>query len=181
VFVLILLGVPLYFMRRPALSADGAGAPDGGVVAPRRGLVRTTLDAGVPNRDVRLGPVQRVKCSAAPESRGNEGALCDTVPELDKALANGIRRNVDCAPKTGKEGTVNYVLTVDFQTRSLRIFPGASGAWRGPQAKRATQCVTRAMPELEWDKIRHKYRYYMLAIMATYPAPNPLETFPEFE
>jgi hypothetical protein len=134
------------------------------------------VDTGVPDAGgserVRLGPPQRIKCSAGASVRGQESGLCDSLPALEQGLAKAIRENVDCAPKTGKEGTINFVLTVDFTNRRLHVFPGASGSWRGPQARRATQCVKKALPPPAWDSMSHQYRYYSIAVLATYPAPG---------
>ena len=173
---LILLGVPLYLMRRPSgtenAPVDG-GLSDAWVVASdaRRDA---GSDGGGDGHAVKLGPVQRVKCSASPGSSGQEGALCDSLEFFEKALAESIRKNVACAPRTGKQGTLNYVLKIDFRNKTLGVFPGASGEWKGPQARRAATCVRRALPAPPWDTIQHQYRYYMIAIMATYPPPAPI-------
>jgi len=181
VAILTLLGIPLYLLGRPSgKPAAGSDDPDAGVeLSPA--IARSILDAGAEKAEVKLGPVQRVKCSPSKSARGNEGSLCDALPVVEQALSTAIRENVGCAPKTGKEGTINFVLEVDFTRRSLNVFPGASGQWRGPQSKRAAQCVERSLPQIQWDAIAHQYRFYMVAVMATYPAPNILEGFPEFE
>jgi hypothetical protein len=61
------------------------------------------------------------------------------------------------------------------------VFPGASGQWKGPQAKAAAKCVENAIGEVQWDAIAHRYRYYMIGILASYPAPDPLQVAPTFE
>ena len=179
VALLILLAVPLYLWRRPAgdenvaesATADAAASvvdsgPDGRP---------PVVDAATAEERVRLGPVQRVKCSASPRSRGQEGNLCDSLPLFEKALAKAIRENVDCAPRTGREGTINYVLRIDFTRRRFSVFPGASGTWKGPQAKRSAKCVKRSLPAPDWDSIQHQYRFYLIAILATYPAPAAIK------
>ena len=182
-FVLLsmLLAVPLYLWRRPSslvAGADGGMAGDAGVLrGDAGGVVRTKLATKkVEGEKMRLGPVHRVKCSRAPGARGNEGSLCDPLPSIEKAFAKAIEGNADCAPKTGKEGTINYVITLDFRTKAVNVFPGASGTWKGPQAKRAATCVRRSLAPIEWDTMSHQHRYYMIAILATYPAPEGLET-----
>ncbi len=180
VALLVIIALPLYILRRPTMDA-GDGQPDAGSAMSQRALIRTELDAGQPKGEVKLGRVQRVQCSAAPNRQGNEGNLCDRLPPLEQALARAIKTTIDCAPKTGKVGTINYVLTVNFSRKRLNVFPGKSGQWKGPQAKAAAKCVLKAMPEVQWDELPHRYRYYMLAIMAEYPAPDPLEVLPEFE
>lgn len=177
--VLLLVAIPLYVLRKPSVSDGEHPSASGSMAAPA--LIRTQLDAGTPQTEVELEPVQRVKCSAAANREGNEGNLCDRLIPLEEALARAIKSTTDCAPKTGKEGTINYVLTVNFSKNRLNVFPGASGQWKGPQAKAAAKCVLAAMPEVQWDSLPHRYRYYMMAVMARYPAPDPLEVLPEFE
>jgi hypothetical protein len=118
--------------------------------------------------------VQRVKCSASAAVRGQEGELCDALEPLEAAFREAIAKAVDCAPKTGSEGTINYVLTLDFRNKKKNVFPGASGEWKGPQARRAAVCVEKAFRAPNWDNVRHQYNYYMLAILATYPGPQPI-------
>lgn len=176
---LLLLAIPLYLLRRPrtaeTVSAIETAAPAFG------GVIRPEYDAGLEGTGVDLGPIQRAKCSARPNLRGNEGGLCDALPLLEDALRRGIKKTVACAPKTGKEGTINFVLEIDFPRTRINVFPGKSGQWRGPQARRAAQCVLRALPQIPWDALSHQYRYYMIAVLATYPAPDPLEALPVFE
>ena len=179
VALLVLLAVPLYLWRRPSgtenVSAEtdagpAASAPpalvDGQVIAP---------DAAPKEERVRLAAVQKVKCAASARSRGQEGNLCDSLPFFEEALAKTIQENVDCAPRTGKEGTINYVLRVDFTRRQVNVFPGASGSWKGPQARRAAKCVKRGLPAPQWNAIQHQYRFYMIAILATYPVPTSIK------
>lgn len=174
VALLVVLAVPLYLLRRPsgeenaapAVSASSSAAPLFSAAVPEP-------DSGKPER-VSLGAVQREKCSASRTARGQKGDLCDKLPFFEEALAKAIRENVDCAPKTGKAGTLNYVLTIDFSSQRLDVFPGASGQWKGPQARRAAKCVERSLPAPQWNAITHQYRYYMVAILASYPSPDAL-------
>jgi hypothetical protein len=157
VLLLIIVAVPLYVLRRPRPAASGAEAPES--VAAFGGVVKPRLDAGAPSLGVELGAVQRVKCSAADERRGNEGGLCDALPDLEESLRKGILGTRECAPRTGKEGSINYVLEVDFNKNRLNVFPGQSGKWKGPQARRAAKCVLSSLPPLAWDEMAHQYRY----------------------
>lgn len=184
---LILLAVPLYLWRRPGgnsaagtQTASGA-AVDGGLAAASSS--KPKVQAPV-TPAVKLDAVQRVRCAASPNVKGQEGVLCDSLPAFEKALADAIRKTTGCAPKTGEAGTLNYVMQIDFRRKWLNVFPGASGQWKGPQARRAVKCVERALPRPEWDKIIHQYSYYMIAIMASYPPPAPIpgpEGAPVFE
>ena len=115
---------------------------------------------------MKLGSVQRVKCGASARG-GQEGSLCDRLPFFEEQLTRAIRDNVDCAPKIAKEGSINYVLTVDFRVRKIHVFPGQSGSWRGPAARKAAACVKRALSAPEWATLNHQHKYYSLALMAT--------------
>jgi hypothetical protein len=179
VVVCLLVAVPLYIWRRP----NGAEPEPTEASTPKkaRQVVRDGLDASTPKIKVRLGQVQRLQCSASPTVRGNEGNLCDALPQVEKSLLAAIAKNSGCAPKTGKGGTINFVLTLDFTQKRLNVFPGASGQWKGPQAKAAATCVENAIADLAWDSVEHRYRYYVLAVMATYPAPAATDGLPDFE
>jgi len=61
------------------------------------------------------------------------------------------------------------------------LFPGKSGKWRGPQARRAIQCVLRGFPPVDLATVSHQYGYYAIAILAVYPAPDPFEILPTFD
>lgn len=175
---LVLLAVPLYLWRRPSgkdnAAPDASARHDGGGDAPSSHAQVTDLEAGTPDDGVKLGPVERVKCSASQRSKGEEGNLCDHLPFFEDALRKAIHGTKGCAPRTGRSGTLNYVLMIDFQHRRVGAFPGASGRWKGPQARRAAQCMLKSLPAPPWDRIQHQYRYYEIAVMATYPAPGAL-------
>ncbi len=174
---LVLIAVPLYLWRRPGAAPITAPSASAGVPLslplPDAGAVPAAAasDAGAPTPRVVLARPQRVKCASSSAARGHEGKLCEALPIFDEALAKAIRENADCAPKTGKQGSLNYVLSVDFRLQKVRVYPGRSGEWRGPLAKRAAECVQRALPAPQWRSIRHQYGYYLIAILATYPVP----------
>jgi hypothetical protein len=88
---------------------------------------------------------------------------------LERAFVEAIQKTPDCAPKTAKEGSINYVLEVDFVKKSIHVFPGQSGDWHGPSSRRATKCVERAVGKPDLASMTHNYAYYALAVMAAYP------------
>ncbi|MET0793377.1 MAG: hypothetical protein ABW061_17785 [Polyangiaceae bacterium] len=179
VAVCILIAVPLYLLRHPSgKSSVPAGSASAGLDAGKAplpagsaGATVTPLDAGKPPERLRVGPVQHVRCGAS-AGGGHEGNVCDSVPFFEEALSKAVRENPDCAPKQNEAGTVNYVLTVDFQRKALHVFPGASGQWRGKQARRAINCVKRAFVAPDWTTIQHQYRFYTIAVLATYAPVN---------
>jgi len=167
---LILLAIPLYLLRRPAEpnSAQEAKPPAFGF-AP---TVPVTTEGETDERLSLAEPV-RVRCSSAPGVRGQEGRLCDGLLPIEESLKKALLETVDCAPATGAMGTLNYVLKVDFAQKTLHVFPGASGDWKGPSARRAAKCVKQALTMPDWDRIEHRFRYYEIALLATYRPPAP--------
>jgi hypothetical protein len=176
---LMLFAVPLYLLRRPASHAPQAS----GGVLPRAfgGVVRSEYDAGPSAPEVTLGPLQRVRCGASSADGNADGSRCDALPLLESALRQGIVGSVDCAPRGGKEGSINYVLEVDFATGRLNVFAGKSGKWRGARVRKAVTCVQRSLPPLAWADIEHQHTYYAVAILATYPGSPEDEAMPVFE
>ncbi len=179
VAVCVLIAVPLYLLRRPggksgaltsASAALDAGKPP--ALLNDAGVALTPLDAGKPPERLRVAAVQHVRCGASANG-GHEGNVCDSVPFFEEALSKAVRDNPDCSPKANEQGTLNYVLTVDFQRKALHLFPGASGGWRGKQARRAISCVKRAFANPDWATLQHQYRFYTIAVLATYLPANP--------
>jgi hypothetical protein len=174
VVCVILIAVPLYLLRRPSNAPATSPSGSASVGGPHLTPAPIAVDAGVvppskPTERVRLAAPQRVKCGASATQARVEGGLCDSLPSIEQGLVTAIKASVDCAPKRKEEGTINYVVSVDFAQRRFHVFPGACGSWRGPQARRATDCANRAFPNPDWGAIAHQYRYYWVAVLATYP------------
>jgi hypothetical protein len=171
---LVLLAVPLYLWRRPSgtENAPKDGGSDAKPAAMAVDAAAAQADGGSAFERVKLGTFQRVRCSAGPGASGQEGNLCDQLGFFEQSLVKAIKDSVECAPKTKKEGSINYVLNVDFGKKKLHVFPGASGSWRGPQARKAAKCVLNAMSAPPWDTIVHQYRFYQVAVLATYAPPG---------
>jgi hypothetical protein len=181
VAVFVLVAVPVWFMRRPGKPSGGASsAAAANSVATMTAALASALpvvkEAGAQAIDERIvvSPPQRVRCGASP-TRGGEGALCEELATFESALVKAVKEGVACTPKTAQkqEGTINYVLTVDFAKRSLHVFPGQSGGWKGAQARRAAQCVKRAIVPPVWESVQHRHRYYQIAALTTYKPPRP--------
>ncbi|MEP7048772.1 MAG: hypothetical protein ABJB12_00400 [Pseudomonadota bacterium] len=178
VAVCILIAVPLYLLRRPGGKSGALGSASAALDAGKppallndAGIAITPLDAGKPPDRLRVAPVQHVRCGSSANG-GHEGNVCDSVPFFEEALSKAVRDNPDCSPKANEQGTLNYVLTVDFQRKALHLFPGASGQWRGKQARRAISCVKRAFANPDWATLQHQYRFYTIAVLATYLPAN---------
>jgi hypothetical protein len=176
---LVLIAIPIYLLRRP--SDTPSSSLSEASVSLFGGVFHNEADASSPVAQVLLGPIQRVKCGPSSSQISNEGELCDALPALEAALRQSVLGALDCAPRTGKEGSINFVLEVDFENSRYNLFPGKSGKWRGPQARRAIQCVLRGFPPVDLATVSHQYGYYAIAILAVYPAPDPFEILPTFD
>jgi hypothetical protein len=182
-----ILAVLLYLWRRPsgtehAAQANGADPSASAAAAKTPVILRTKVEPPPkkPFERVKVGAVQHLKCGASPRPSG-EGSLCDSLPFFEQALTKAITDTADCAPKGKEEGSINYVLVVDFHAHDVRLYPGRSGTWRGKQAKTAAECVKRAIPAPVWDTVTHQYRYYKFAALATYASPPAEEALPNFQ
>jgi hypothetical protein len=171
---LMLLAVPLYLWRRPSLAPRtkvDAGVLPSASTAPPPVPVASPVppDAGVfePER-VKISPIRKVRCGASAK-QASESESCDSLLFFEKGLVEAAKASADCAPRSRKPGTINFVLEIDFTRKALHVFPGASGDWRGPKARRATKCVTNALPSPDWESIAHRHRYYAIAVMTTFP------------
>jgi hypothetical protein len=174
----MLIAVPLYLWRKPSTkAAAGAASASASARAGMTPAVRPSAPAASPAAPPRLtlGAVQKVRCGASSAVSPNEGTLCDGLGPFEEALKQAIVASEDCAPKAKLKGTINYVLTVDFPRKKLHVFPGASGEWRGKQARRATACVNNALKVADWN-IPHQYRFYAIAVLATYAGTEPVPT-----
>ncbi|HYQ16785.1 MAG TPA: hypothetical protein VEQ58_13530 [Polyangiaceae bacterium] len=169
----MLIAVPLYLWRKPstkaAATAASASASARGGALPAAKPASVAAPSAPPPR-LTLGAVQKVRCGASSAASPNEGSLCDGLAPFEEALKQAIISSEDCAPKGKVKGTINFVLTVDFAHKKLHVFPGASGDWRGKQARRATSCVNAALKAPDFN-IAHQYRFYAIAILATYAGP----------
>jgi len=175
VLALTLLAVPLYLMRRPSPKAVvqlDAGTAQSTSAAPSIALPAPKLPeaSGFAPEKLKVSEIRKVRCGASAKN-ASEGEACDSLPVFKKALLDAVKTTLDCAPRSNKPGTINFVLEIDFTRKLLHVFPGASGEWRGPKARRATKCATDALVAPDFTTAVHQYRYYAIAVMATYP-PN---------
>lgn len=180
VCVTMLIAVPLYLSRRPSTKATGtapsasASAALGPQAVPRPST--EPAPSATPPR-ITLGPLQRVRCGSSSAAAPNEGTLCDSLGPFEDALKKAILETEQCAPKQSAKGSINYVLTVDFPRKKLHVYPGASGEWKGKQARRATNCVKAAIKNPDWNA-PHQYRFYAIAVLATYAGPPGTNVIP---
>jgi hypothetical protein len=181
-----ILAVLLYLLRRPTgveHAGNEAAEPSASAsAAPPAAIVRTKVEnQEKPPVRVKVGQVQRFRCGSSPKNLASEPGLCDSLPFFEQSIVKAVLENPDCAPKQKEEGTINYALAIDFRNREVKIYPGKSGSWRGPQAKKATDCIKKAFPAPAWDTMAHQYRYYVIALLATYPADSTTAELPDFK
>ncbi|MFO7179170.1 MAG: hypothetical protein DIU78_010765 [Pseudomonadota bacterium] len=181
VSALTIVAVPLYLMHRPSggSTAKQEKAPAVVVSAP---LPAPSASAETKRSErIQLARAERVRCGNGTRPT-LEGGLCDRLVAFEEALANAIVDTEECAPRPKRPETINHVLRLDFEKRTLHVFPGASGDLRGTEARRATECVKRALAQPDWT-VPHLYRHYVIAILATY-LPEPVDvdaSTPRFE
>jgi hypothetical protein len=172
VALIILLAVPLYLWRRPSTHPVGsdAGAPTASAVAIvlPSALPPIAIPAPFQPETVRTSALQRVRCGSS-RTKASNNVSCDALPALERMFVEAVQKTVECAPRNTKEGTINFVLEVDFAHKTLHLFPGKSGEWHGPSARRATKCVEHAIGKPDLTAITHNFSYYAMAVMATYP------------
>lgn len=179
VLALTLLAVPLYLMRRPSAkvgnSVDAGTSPSASSISSINLPLPALPDAGAlePER-IKLSEIRKVRCGASAK-QASAGEACESLPTFEKALVEAAKATADCAPRSNKPGSINFVLEIDFVRKKTHIFPGASGQWRGPKARRATKCASDALVVPDFASVVHQYRYYAIAVMATYP-PNTSST-----
>jgi hypothetical protein len=178
---LMLLAVPVYLLRRPGENVPAAAHGRAAGARPFGGVVLAEVDAGTREERVATGPLQRVRCGVSATRARTEGGMCDALPPLEAAFRRSVENSLGCAPRNGKEGSINYVLEVDFVTGRLNMFAGKSGKVRGQRGKMAASCVLRSMPEVPWLGLPHEHDYYAVALLATYSPPTALDELPSFD
>jgi hypothetical protein len=181
-----ILAVILYLWRRPSGTEHAAhdpAEPSASAAAPPPPIVRTKVEAPKkPPPRVKVSAVQHLLCGASAKLSGGESSLCDSLPFFEQGLEKAITDTAaDCVPKAKEEGTINFVLIVDFRNHEVRVYPGRSGSWKGKAAKKAAECVKHALSAPTWDTLAHQYRYYRLSMLATYPADVTEEGLPTFQ
>jgi len=161
----VLLVVPLYFWRKPKGIEGKEQQP---VAANEASLVLDSKQAPPePPSRARLGEVRIVRCGDGPRAKLPEDR-CDRLPFFENALLEAIKKNDACAPSSGAEATVSFVLSIDFQQEKVHLWPGRSGSLRRPQANDLLRCVQRDITVPDWSAIAHRHRFYEISVLATY-------------
>lgn len=172
--------VPLYLFRpraTPVTAADAAAAsssapPPAAPVDSTASLIAAALDGGVSTPEVTIGKVWVDACKKPGPGR-TPASECDRQPFFEEALVKAVIENAACAPKRRNGGTLSYALRVDYAAKRLKLFAGRSGSLKGRAARPAIQCVERALPQPDWDKLEHLHTSYLIGVLATYPPAAP--------
>jgi len=183
---LVLVALPLYLWRRPKASNSDAvdAGPDAAVVdsAPPADSATNALAAAldgsaVATNEITLDKVKMVKCQR-PGPGKTTPDMCDRQPFFEEALVKAVLENTTCAPKSPKGGSVSFALKIDYKKKTFHVWAGKSGSVRGKRAAPVIDCVTRAMPQPNWDTLAHQYSIYTVALQATYPPSEKAEKSP---
>ena len=179
VAILVLVAIPMYLWRRPgadaaldevSLAHAAAASASRPALDPAKSLLAAALDGGVETEKLSLGRVWIESCFRG-ESR-TPGERCDRQPYFEEALVKAVLENTECTPKTDKEASISYALRIDYGQQTIHVFAGKSGTLRKNEAKQSIECIQRVMPQATWDTLPHEYSRYIIAVLATYPAPR---------
>lgn len=170
----VLIGVPLYFWRRPAretvvVAADKPPAlSDALPFAPTTTAVAADA-AAAPKQAFALGEVKVLSCRDARRDLDNCGRL---VP-MEEALAKAVKDNATCLPAAAGGGTVQYVADVNFGKKQVSVVAPRDGR-TVRNIKLLKPCVTAIKHSLEavsLAQIDHTHVRYKISVITTYPAP----------
>lgn len=183
---LVLVAVPLYLWRRPKPSkadAIDAGADalaiDAAVPVDAAGnALAAALDgSAVSTNDITLEKVRMVKCQRPGPGRTTPD-MCDRQPFFEEALVKAVLENTSCAPKLPKGGSVSFALKIDYKKKTFHLWAGRSGTIRGKRAAPVIDCVSRALPQPNWDTLGHQYTIYTIALQAVFPPSEKADKSP---
>ena len=175
--LLVLVALPVYLLRRPKPTKQPALEP-----TPRAEVssVIALPEAGPPPaapepagaKRIALADPKTAKCT--PKGGGRVTTeRCDRLTAFEDALARAIRDNVACAPPAAAPYTVSFVLTLDFDRKSMHLWAGRSGSIKKRSAGDLIRCVEHALVPPEWETVAHQFQKYDVNLIAAYPGNAP--------
>jgi hypothetical protein len=181
---LVLVMVPLYLWRRPRADTDpirisqvsaSASTPVVSLQAQGSPSAAGAGAAGVPGKDVTLGPARVVSCHD-PGSKKTKAEACDHLEPVDLAFAKALQESTGCAEDKAAY-TLTYVADVSFSRKKSPINLTATKEGHTVRPGKGTygQCVTQIKKKLEavnLEGVKHEHSRYKVEIVATYPAPS---------
>jgi hypothetical protein len=175
--LLVLVALPVYLLRRPKPTRPAATE-----ALPRVEASVATIapEAGAPTAVPEVSPAKRIALADAKTarctSRGGGRATserCDRLPAFEDALARAIRDNVACAPPAMGPYTVSFVLTLDFDKKSMHLWAGRSGSMKKRSAGDLIRCVEHAIVPPDWETVAHQFQKYDVNLIVAYPGNAP--------
>jgi hypothetical protein len=170
--LLVLIALPLYLLRRPkpvrnevaevALHSDSR---DAGVSSEASAL---TAISDTTSKRVTLADPKTARCTPKGGGRVNS-ERCDRLTAFEEALTRSIRDNTPCAPPAAAPYTVSFVLSLDFERKSMHLWAGKSGTLKKRNAADLIHCVERAITLPDWGTVTHQYQRYDVNVIASYP------------
>jgi hypothetical protein len=175
--LLVLVALPVYLLRRPKPTKQPAIEPipraeaSTGVSSPEAGPP-PALPEVAPARRIALADPKTARCT--PKGGGRVTTeRCDRLAPFEDALARAIRDNVACAPPAAGPYTVSFVLTLDFDRKSMHLWVGRSGSMKKRSAGDLIRCVEHAIVPPDWETVAHQYQKYDVNLIAAYPGSAP--------
>ena len=175
--LLVLVALPVYLLRRPKPTKIAAvePVPRADAAAP----VSTPAPVAVPlvpetapSKRIALADAKTARCV----SRGGGRVTterCDRLAPFEDALARAIRDNVACAPPALGPYTVSFVLSLDFDRKSMHLWAGRSGSIKKRLAGDLIRCVEHAIVPPDWETVAHQHQKYDVNVIAAYPGSAP--------
>jgi hypothetical protein len=167
----------VYLLRRPKPTKQAAIEPapraeaSSAVVAPEAGPP-PALPEPAPSKRIALADPKTARCT--PKGGGRVTTeRCDRVAPFEDALARAIRDNVACAPPAAAPYTVSFVLTLDFDRKSMHVWAGRSGSVKKRSVGDLIRCVEHAIVLPDWETVAHQYQKYDVNLIAAYPGSAP--------
>jgi hypothetical protein len=175
--LLVLVALPVYLLRRPKPTKQAALEPP---PRPEASSVLALPEAGPPLAAVEPALAKRIALAdpktarCTPKGGGRVTTeRCDRLTAFEDALARAIRDNLACAPPAAAPYTVSFVLTLDFDRKSMHLWAGRSGSIKKRSAADLIRCVEHALVPPEWETVAHQFQKYDVNLIAAYPGNAP--------
>jgi hypothetical protein len=179
--LLVLVALPVYLLRRPKPTKAVASEPlprveaSAAISPPDAGVPAALLpEPAAPSKRIALADPKTSRCTPKGGGRATT-ERCERLPAFEDALARAIRDNIACAPPAAGPFTVSFVLTVDFDKKSLHLWAGRSGSMKKRSAGDLIRCVEHAIVPPDWEAVAHQSQKYDVNLIAAYPgSASPL-------
>jgi hypothetical protein len=178
--LLVLVALPVYLLRRPKPTKPAAIEPlpraetSSATYLPEAGVLAAPLVVPEPTASKRIVLADPKTARCTPKGGGRVTTeRCDRVTPFEDALTRAIRDNVACAPPAAGPYTVSFVLSLDFDKKSLHLWAGRSGSMKKRSAGDLIRCVEHAIVPPDWETVAHQHQKYDVNLIAAYPGSAP--------